>query len=565
MNNSHIMQRIQESRLCLGRPQSLVQATLRLRLSCTFWVGPAFGACREENGDLIKGSHQNPLTQLQVLPYIVAIGCLYLDAFIFPHTPIYQGDTAPIYLLESTKMLQGQVIYRDFFQFTLPGTQVFYLLLFKLFGVRAWIPSATWVLLGIGLAWTCVAISKQLLSGASVYLPSLLFLGLGYATERDPTHHWFSTLACMAAITILMPRRTPARLVAAGALCALATLFTQSRGIVAIAGFAIFLLWECRAKRQGWGWLFKAGMYLLTPFLATTVPVLAYLAWKVGPGLFFNSTAVFLMKYWSKWFWGTIYVYGADLPDVPLWLEAPALLVWLFLHLLLPSVYVLFFVQHRRRARTHREEPWDRAMLIAIMGFFLFLGIAFSPIWLRLISVVPPAMILFVWLIQSQAKQPRALMRLAWACGLLALASQTIIVQTGWKGYLNSPTGRAALLDPARYAKYRWILEHTHPGDFYFQADDCDEYFLLGLRNPAEVSFVTESSYTRPDQVQNAVEMLENHRVQFVMWSAWLDVPSSPGADGKALSPLRACLRAHYHPGREFMDDQNEEVWERNR
>ncbi len=174
------------------------------------------------------------------------------------------------------------MIYRDFFQFTLPGTQVFYLLLFKLFGVRAWIPSATWVLLGIGLAWTCVVISKQLLSGVSVYLPSLLFLGLGFVTERDPTHHWFSTLACMAAIAILMPKRSPARLVAAGALCGLATLFTQSRGIVAIAGFATFLLWECRAKKQGWGWLFKAGMYLFIPFLATTLPVLAYLAWKVG-------------------------------------------------------------------------------------------------------------------------------------------------------------------------------------------------------------------------------------------------------------------------------------------
>ena len=68
-------------------------------------------------------------------------------------------------------------------------------------------------------------------------------------------------------------------------------------------------------------------MYLVIPFLATTLPVLAYLAWKVGCGLFINCTVVFLLKYWSKCFWGSIYVYGADLPDLPLWLEGPALLL----------------------------------------------------------------------------------------------------------------------------------------------------------------------------------------------------------------------------------------------
>jgi len=511
---------------------------------------------------LIKAPFQTLRAWLGPLLLLGAIGCLYLDAFIFPHTPIYQGDTAAIWILDATKMLQGQVIYRDFFQFSLPGTQVFYLLLFKWFGVRAWIPSATWVALGIGLAWTCFVISKQLLCGASVYLPSLLFLGLGFVSEPDPTHHWFSTLACMAAIALLMAKRSLPRLAAAGALCGLATLFTQSRGIVAIAGFATFLFWECRAKKQGWGWLVRSELYLVIPFLATTLPVMAYLAWKVGFGLFINCTVVFLMKYWSKCFWGSIYVYGADLPDLPLWLEGPALLLWLFIHLLLPFVYLWFFLRYRRQAMAHPEEPWDRAMLVGIVGFFLFLSIALSPVWLRLISVAPPALIIFVWLNKSPAKLARTLTRLAWAGGLLGLALPAVAVQTGWKGYLEAPTGRAALLDPGQYEKYRWVLQHTHPGDFYFQADDCDEYFLLGLQNPAEVPFVTDSAYTRPEQVQNAIEMLEEHRVRFVMWSAWLDVPRHPGADGSA-APLRVYLRAHYHPVREF-DDQYAEVWERN-
>jgi hypothetical protein len=517
-----------------------------------------------ENFDLMKASLQSFLMRPGTLFFLGATGCLYLDAFILPHTPIYQGDTTPIWLLDATKMLEGQVMYRDFFEFTLPGTQVFFLLLFKWFGVRAWIPSATWVVLGISLAWMCVVISKQLLSGALVYLPGLLFLGLGFVTAPDTNHHWFSTLACLMAIAVLMAKRTPSRLAAAGALCGLATLFTSSRGCFTVAGFAAYLLWECRAKKLGWGWLAKAKMYLVIPFLATTLSVMAYLAWKVGLRLFVYCTVIFLLRYWYKNYWGSIYAYAADPPDFPFfWMEAPALLIWLFVHLMLPLIYILIFMQYRRRAKAHPEEPWDRIMLLGIVGSFLFLGIASSPIWLRLVSVLPPALILYVWLNKSPTKFFGKLRGVAWASGLLALVIQSVLVQTGWKGYIESPTGRAAILDPDRYAKYRWVLEHTHPGEFYFQADDCDQYFLLGLRNPVEVSFLTDSGFTRPEQVQNAIEMLEKHQVRFVMWAVRLDIPMNPGADGSANAPLRAYLSAHYHPVKTF-DDQYEEAWERN-
>ncbi len=500
--------------------------------------------------------------------YILAPTCLYFDAFVLPHTPVYEGDTTPIYLLEAIKMLHGQVIYRDFFQFTLPGTQVFYMILFRIFGVRAWIPSAVWVGLGIGLAWTCLAISKQVLSGSLVYLPSLLFLGVCFFSEPDPNHHWFSTLACMAAIAVLTPQRTPSRWAAAGALCALATLFTHSRGIVAIAGFAAYLLWEWRAKKQEWNWLMKTAAYLLFPFLGVTVPVVTYLAWKVGPKVFLNCTVVFLAKYWSKWFWGTRYVYGADLPtDLPIGIEEGALSMWVFIHILLPTVYIIFFIRYCRRDGGNRDEVSsrveDRLMLLAIVGSALFLGIVTSPVWFRLISVSPPALILYMWMIRGNGRIASVFRGTAWAGAMVAMLVQPIVLQAGWKAYLDTPTGRTAFFDSDHYEKFRWILQHTHPGDYFFQADDCDEYFLLGLQNPARVSFVTDSTYTRPDQVENAVEMLEKYHVHWVMWSAWLDVPRSPGSDGSAERPLRMYLRSRYHPVKDF-DDQLEEAWERN-
>jgi hypothetical protein len=159
-----------------------------------------------------------------------SLNSLYFRSFIPLHIPVFQGDSSPIFLMEVMKMLQGQFIYRDFFEFTLPGVQTVYLALLKLLGVRAWIPNALYVLLGLTLAWIGIRISRHLMDGAWAYLPSALFLSFAFESEPDPTHHWFSSLAAMAAVAVLMEKRSHVRIAAAGALCGLSALFTQNRG-----------------------------------------------------------------------------------------------------------------------------------------------------------------------------------------------------------------------------------------------------------------------------------------------------------------------------------------------
>ena len=106
-------------------------------------------------------------------------------------------------------MLAGRRIYVDFFQYTLPGTEYFYLLFFKIWGVRAWIPSA--VLLLTGLAWFAMsaAICRRLLPGWSVFLPGTFSLILLLAMP-DATHHKLSITLELAAVTVMIERRSPA-------------------------------------------------------------------------------------------------------------------------------------------------------------------------------------------------------------------------------------------------------------------------------------------------------------------------------------------------------------------
>jgi hypothetical protein len=492
---------------------------------------------------------------------------LYLQTFVLPHTPIYQGDTAPIFLLDGMRMLEGQVIYRDFFELTYPGAPLVYAVLFKILGIRSWIPNEVLIVLGLGLSWLGVSVSRRVMSGASAFLPSVLFLALAFGTALDANHHWFTTLAIMGALAVLIEERTLPRLATAGTLCGLATCFTQSRGLVSVLGFALFLVWEFCVKRQGWRWLIKAESCLLAGTLAIAVPFAAYFAWKAGVQQFFLCTFSFVRSHYLDYRWNKPSAYMTEPPGFPSWLQFPSLGLWLSVHVLIPLIFFLFLARYWARKNSQPQEPWDRLMLINISGLFLFLGIAFSPVWERLCQVALPAFILFVWFINSLKKHRQATLGFLWSVALVAMFVQPVMTQTGFQGYLDAPTGRIAFggsTEPGAYPKFQWLLKRTHPLDFFYNARDADMYFLLRLRNPAPVHFLTTSDYTRPEHVEQVIEGLERARVRMVLWWPELDLLEDENHPaGDHLGPLRVYLRGHYRVVKTF--DDGAQIWERKR
>ena len=493
---------------------------------------------------------------------------LYLQSFVFPHTPIYRGDSAPIFMLDGMRMLQGQVIYRGFFELTYPGAPLVYATLFKLFGIRSSIPNALLITIGVGLSWLGVVISRRLMSSVYVFLPSLLFLAFAFGPTLDANHHWFSTLAVTGALALLIEKRSLTRLAAAGALCGLATCFTQSRGVVSALGFALFLAWEFRVKKHSGHWLIKAEVCLLAGTLVVAVPFAAYFACKAGIGHFLFCTVDFIRSHYFDYRWNKLSAYMTEPPDFPqVWLQVPAWGFWLSIHALVPLIFVLFLARYWSQKNSQPQEPWDRLMLINTWGLFLFVGIAFSPVWERLCQAGLPAFIMFVWFVNSLKKCRRAGSAVLWFAGLTALFVQPVMIQTGLLGYLDAPTGQAAFVsstfsEPEAYEKFRWLADRTQPWEFFYNARDADMYFLLELSNPAPVPFVTTSDYTRPEQVEQVIEGLERYQVRFVLWWPELDLPedaNQPAADH--LGPLRGYIRSHYRVVKTFEDGS--QIWNR--
>src|ERR1051326_1604736 len=110
----------------------------------------------------------------------IVISFLYLNLFILPAVPICQRGDGLTYVANAVRMLHREVIYRDFFQFTPPGTECVYLGFLKLFGTRNWIPNVVLILLGLGLVWCSTIVSRSFLKGPCALLPGLLFLVLAY-------------------------------------------------------------------------------------------------------------------------------------------------------------------------------------------------------------------------------------------------------------------------------------------------------------------------------------------------------------------------------------------------
>lgn len=124
---------------------------------------------------------------------------------------------------DGSRMVMGQLPYRDYFKIVPPGTDLIYACLIKLFGVRMWIPNLLMATLVALTAFLMTLIASRLMRGPIVVLPGLLLAGFLLPTSIDATRHWFSTIAILAALLVMMGGIALPRIAAAGAMSGIAT------------------------------------------------------------------------------------------------------------------------------------------------------------------------------------------------------------------------------------------------------------------------------------------------------------------------------------------------------
>lgn len=480
----------------------------------------------------------------------------YFRSFIFPHVPVVMWRDQLGFFNSGSRMALGQLPYRDYLQIVPPGIDLVYALLIKAFGVRIWIPNLVMACLAAVVAFEMTLIASHLMRGAILALPGLLFAGFILWDSTDATHHWFSTVATLAATLVLLNGTTLRHIAAAGGLCGVGSCFTQSTGAMAVAGLLAYLayyLWRRRAPAvERWQKCLLLCGTAATVFAAFNV----FFIRAAGISRWLFCLIVYPLRYYrapSINNWGVVMYEFHSHPGITRWVRFP------FVWATVPVAVIALVLALRHRRSDEQDERWQKVALVAITGIAMFLAVASAPSVKRLGMASPPALVLLAWLLRHPGGVSAGLRTLL-GCGAFVLAiAVPARLQLRAHPTLDLPGGRAGILDPAIYDEYRWLRGATHPGEYFFGM--APMYSGLHLRNPAAIESVHDSEYTRPEQVTALIDALESHRVQILVVTPMYDPFHKASSPHDHLDPLRAYIKRNYRPTKSFQT--NHVAWER--
>lgn len=483
----------------------------------------------------------------------VTFAFCYFRSFVFPDTPLLLwGDQLGV-ATDASRMLAGQLPYRDYFELLTSGSELVYAWLFKLFGLSLWIPNFVMACLAAGTVLFMSLCARRVVRGPWVALPAVLFIGFVLYGSLDAMHHWFSTVVVLAAMLVLFQGTTFWRIAAVGALCGLAASFTQSKGAAAVLAFLIYIAFTSSGQRRD-GW--RKGLLLCGMAVLVFTAVNGRYIQAAGLGRWIDSVIIFPIRYYPS---VSINNWRGTWPDFQGRTGGLKWVCFPFMYIATPLAYLAFFWTMRWRWGTDRSALWNRLLLVALTGTAMFLVVAPALSIKRISTVSPPALILLAWLLSRAGKRLIVPAGVLGAVSLAIAASMVIRTQARRWTYIDLPAGRVAIADPAVYEEYRWMAENTRPGQMYFGMPTM--YVPLRLRNPAPIQAPAPSEYSRPEQIAATIDALEQNRLQILILRPSMYTPHLLGYPSDHLGPFHDYLDRNYRRTRTFAT--GDEVWQR--
>jgi len=409
------------------------------------------------------------------------------------------------------------------------------------------------LVLGVALCWFCFAIAAEIMDLQSALLATIFFLVIVYGKLLNGTHHWFSVLAIMGAIKISKGATRPARTLGAGVLLGLASFFTQTHGAAALLAFILFLALKWRRNKQAWVDLLRNEAPLLLGYTVALLVLDAYFIATIGFRQLWYFQVTFVRQYVVHASQGAY----LGLPERLSWRGLPSLCQYLVVYILLPVIYPLTLWRCWQKGH-NTSFSWERVTLLSTVGVFLLVEVAFSMNWLRVFAVSFAGVILLFWNAGQSGMIRRSTIVLLWVGFACIGFRQTRAIYAHERSTVRLPGGDV-VVTPQAYEKLHWIMLHTTPGQFFFQADGAGMYLPLRLRNPSWLDGIASGEEMRPEDITGVIQQLEGKRVQFVLWRPRLD-STEPSKDH--LTPLRTYLHSKYTRFHVFADGDT--VWERN-
>jgi hypothetical protein len=219
-----------------------------------------------------------------------------------------------IWIDEAVRTLQGELIYRDFFDFLTPGIVYVNAFFLWLLGPTTSGVGMIVIVLGALAALAIYAISGAILSNYWRYVPAAIFVGLTYPAYSPGNHKWPTIILCLFGILVVVKGRSRLRCAISGIAHGGAILCTQDFGVGAAFGMAA-ALWLLRERKDG-----SDPVVFVTACGLTFVIIMLGFAVVAGFATIWYDVVAFLFEQY-----GTSHLLAAGfggLQNLPLWLTS---------------------------------------------------------------------------------------------------------------------------------------------------------------------------------------------------------------------------------------------------
>jgi hypothetical protein len=460
-----------------------------------------------------------------------------------------------IILQGAQRILDAQVLYRDFFSFFTPGSYYFLALIFRIFGDSYLVAHTALAFLGATFSPIMYLLARRVCARQA----SLLVTGLMTVTAVPwrflVIHNWDSTLwACLALYCAvrLLESSSVKWAFAAATFTSLTALSEQSKG----AGLFLGL---------GTGFLIiaSAGKYSRLFTRAQFIAIAVGLCWPFVVTVIYFAAHHALTTMLVSWFWPLQHYSGAN--RVPYAYDnltgkardrifstaSPGLRMFAMLVFSARSwipfapifaVALLFRLTFQRRRRSSMGTEWEYYVLVSatISGLLLSIIIARAD-YLHFIYLHPIFFLVLAWLLDGRSIRHPLFTQIAPVVGfflsmsLLAMAGQSLFSSRGdYHVIARRGRGTITMTKPDKVIAY--VQAHVAPGErILIYPYDSTYYYLTQTYSPTRFDFYQPGMHTE----QELEEMLADfsaHPTQAVLYEptftehlreAWPNTPPS--------------------------------------
>lgn len=474
-----------------------------------------------------------------------------------------------IILQGAERILNGQVLYRDFFSFFTPGSYYFIAFVLRTFGDSYLVSHTALALVGAAFSPITYLLARRVCSRQTSLLITSLMTATTVPSRFVIIHNWDSTFwACLALYTAVrfLESGSSVWALASSTFASLTALSEQSKGAGLLLGIGIgFLIIACRDKQRklfGRNQTIAILAGLCAPFLLTIIYFASHHALTSMLGSWFWPLHHYSAANRVPYAWDNLTGQARDrlFADAGPGMRLFAMLIfssrtWIpYLPLFALPLLIRLLFQRRRAITTEPEWAYYVLITATMLGLLLSIVIARSD-YLHFIFLQPIFFLLLAWLLDGRhflrpwIKRSAPLLGLCLSMSLLARAAQSLITS---RGAYTVSTRRGVITKDKPDDVIAFVQAHVEAGEqIFIYPYQPTYYYLTQTSNPTRLDFYQPGMHTQ-QQLQEMLTDFSEHPTRVVLYEptfsehlleAWPNTPSYAIAS----DVVAAYLRGKYH------------------